>query len=200
MSNAENTILGLKLPTDPRWADLAMYSLQDILTDHAYCEQKAASNCISLIQRYPQYKKLVEELAPIVTEEWGHFRMVLSELNKRKLELGGQRKDEYVNALNDRIQKGGHPEDRFLDRLLVFALIEARSCERFRILSEQLEDPYLKEFYRKFMISEAGHYRLFLDLAREYMPEEKVIKRWKEWLAMEKEILDSIPLRGDRMH
>jgi tRNA-(ms[2]io[6]A)-hydroxylase len=200
MSSSENTILGLKLPTDPRWVDLASISLEDILTDHAYCEQKAASHCISLIQKYPQFTRLVDELSPIVTEEWGHFRMVLSELNKRKLTLGVQRKDVYVNALNEHARQGGDPMDRFLDKLLVFGLIEARSCERFRLLSEGLEDDYLKEFYRKFMISEAGHYRLFLDLAKEYFPEEKVIKRWKEWLEIEKEILATMEVRGDRMH
>lgn len=200
MSSSENTILGLKLPTDPRWVNLASISLEEILTDHAFCEQKAASNCISLIQKYPDHKRLVNELSPIVTEEWGHFRMVLSEMNKRNFTLGPQRKDEYVNQLNDRMKKGGSPEDRFLDRLLVFALIEARSCERFRLLSEGLEDDYFKEFYRKFMISEAGHYRLFLDLAKEYFTEEKVTKRWKEWLKMELEILENLPLRGDRMH
>ncbi|MBL7771794.1 MAG: tRNA-(ms[2]io[6]A)-hydroxylase [Chitinophagaceae bacterium] len=200
MSSSENTILGLKLPTDPRWVNLASISLEEILTDHAFCEQKAASNCISLIQKYPDHKRLVNELSPIVTEEWGHFRMVLSEMNKRNFTLGPQRKDEYVNQLNDRMKKGGSPEDRFLDRLLVFALIEARSCERFRLLSEGLEDDYFKEFYRKFMISEAGHYRLFLDLAKEYFTEEKVATRWKEWLKMELEILENLPLRGDRMH
>ncbi|HNF72795.1 MAG TPA: tRNA-(ms[2]io[6]A)-hydroxylase [Chitinophagaceae bacterium] len=200
MSSSENTILGLKLPTDPRWVNLAEISLEDILTDHAYCEQKAASHCISLIQKYPQYEKLVEELSPIVTEEWGHFRMVLSEIRKRNLRLGTQRKDLYVNALNELISKGGHPIKRFMDQLLVFALIEARSCERFRLLSEELEDPYLREFYRKFMISEAGHYRLFLDLAKTYCPEDEVTRRWKELLEAEKEILRAMDVRGDRMH
>jgi tRNA-(ms[2]io[6]A)-hydroxylase len=200
MSTSENTILGLKLPTDPRWVNLAEISLEDILSDHAYCEQKAASHCISLIQKYPQHTRLVEELSPIVTEEWGHFRMVLAEIRKRKLNLGAQRKDEYVNALNQLETKGAHPDDRLLDRLLIFGLIEARSCERFRLLSEGLEDPYMKEFYRKFMISEAGHYRLFLDLAKTYCDEEKVNKRWKEFLAAEKEILSHLEIRGDRMH
>jgi len=200
MSNNENTILGLKLPTDPRWVNLTEISLEDILTDHAYCEQKAASNCISLIQGYPEHKRLVEELSPIVTEEWGHFRMVLSEINKRNLTLGRQRKDEYVNTLKTFEKKGGSPEDRLLDKLLVFALIEARSCERFRLLSEDLEEEYMRDFYRKFMISEAGHYRLFLDLAKEYCDVDKVNKRWKEWLAIEKEILPQLKIRGDRMH
>jgi tRNA-(ms[2]io[6]A)-hydroxylase len=174
--------------------------LEEILSDHAYCEQKAASNAISLVQKYPDYPELVDELAPLVTEEWGHFRMVLSEIKKRNLVLGVQRKDEYVAALMLHIKNGGHSIDRLLDRLLSFALIEARSCERFRLLSEGLEDEYLKEFYRKFMISEAGHYRMFLDLAKKYCPEEKVKNRWKEWLAIEIEVLKNLPIRGDRMH
>ncbi|WP_291911559.1 tRNA-(ms[2]io[6]A)-hydroxylase [Chitinophaga sp. CB10] len=194
------SILGLKLPTDPRWVNLAAISLTDILTDHAYCEQKAASSAISLIQRNPNRTKLVEELAPIVTEEWGHFRQVLAEMKKRGLQLGKQRKDDYVNALMEFKVKGGSADDSLLDNLLIFALIEARSCERFRLLSEGLEDEYLREFYRKFMISEAGHYRLFIDLANEYFDEEKVRNRWQEWLAREAEILKEIEVRGDRMH
>ena len=194
------SILGLKLPTDPRWVNLAAMSLQDILTDHAYCEQKAASSAISLIQRNPDRTRLVEELAPIVTEEWGHFRQVLAEMKKRGLALGRQRKDDYVNALMDNRVKGGSAADSLLDALLIFALIEARSCERFRLLSEGLEDEYMRDFYRRFMISEAGHYRLFIDLATEYFPEEKVRDRWLEWLKMEAEILENIEVRGDRMH
>ena len=154
-------ILGLQLPTDPRWADLAGLSLEDILTDHAYCEQKAATSCISLIQKYSDKEKLVTELSPVVTEEWGHFRLVLAELQKRGLALGKQRKDIYVNKLLEFQKKGGSPEDRFLDQLLTMALIEARSCERFKRLSEGLDDDYLQKFYRRFMESEGGHYTLF---------------------------------------
>ncbi len=194
------SILGLKLPSDPRWVNLAAISLQDILTDHAYCEQKAASSAISLIQRNPHRIRMVEELAPIVTEEWGHFRQVLAEMKKRGLQLGKQRKDDYVNALLEFKVKGGSAEDAFLDSLLIFALIEARSCERFRLLSEGLEDEYMREFYRKFMISEAGHYRLFIDLAIEYFPEDRVRQRWQEWLHREAEIMNEIEVRGDRMH
>jgi tRNA-(ms[2]io[6]A)-hydroxylase len=131
LSQDTKNILGLQLPTDPRWVDLAEKSLEEILTDHAYCEQKAATTCITLIQRYSDKEKLVNELSPIVTEEWGHFRMVLAELHKRGLKLGKQRKDEYVNKLLEFQLKGGHWEDRFLDQLLTMALIEARSCERF---------------------------------------------------------------------
>src|SRR5215467_6054566 len=127
LSQDTKNILGLQLPTDPRWVNLAEKSLEDILTDHAYCEQKAATSCISLIQRYSDKEKLVRELSPIVTEEWGHFRMVLAELDKRNLKLGKQRKDEYVNGLLQFEIKGGNAEDRFLDKLLIFALIEARS-------------------------------------------------------------------------
>ena len=193
-------ILGLHLPTDPRWVNLAEMSLQEILTDHAYCEQKAATSCISLIQRYSDREKLVTELAPVVTEEWGHFRIVLYELQKRNLALGKQRKDEYVNKLLDFQRKGGNPEDRFLDQLLTMALIEARSCERFKRLSEGLGDEYLQNFYRRFMESEAGHYTLFLELAETYVPKETVRKRWKEWLKYEGSMIQSLEVRGDRMH
>lgn len=200
LSQHTKNILGLKLPTDPRWVNLTAISLEAILTDHAYCEQKAALTCISLIQRYSDRKELVQELAPIVTEEWGHFRLVLSELEKRKLTLGKQRKDEYVNQLLLFQKKGGHIDDRMLDQLLTMALIEARSCERFKRLSEGLEDTYLQSFYRKFMESEAGHYTLFINLADTYLPKEKVRKRWKEWLAYEKEIMNDLAIRGDRIH
>ncbi|MEM1325573.1 MAG: tRNA-(ms[2]io[6]A)-hydroxylase [Bacteroidota bacterium] len=194
-------MLGLQLPTDPRWVNLAEMDLEEILTDHAYCEQKAATACISLIQQYPERKRLVKDLAPIVTEEWGHFRLVLSELEKRNLDLGKQRKDEYVNALLKFQRKGqGSQEDRLLEKLLVCALIEARSCERFRLLSLYINDDDLKDFYYRFMVSEAGHYRLFIDLANHYCGEEKTRKRWKEYLAREAEIMNEIDMRGDRMH
>lgn len=193
-------ILGLQLPTDPRWVDLTAISLEEILTDHAYCEQKAATTCITLIQRYSEYEKLIIELAPIVTEEWGHFRAVLAELHKRSLKLGRQRKDVYVNELLSFQKKGGHVDDRFLDELLTMALIEARSCERFKRLSEGLNDAYLKKFYRKFMESEAGHYTLFITMAEHYLPKEKVRKRWKEWLEFEKELMNRMEIRGDRIH
>ncbi|MCC6727077.1 MAG: tRNA-(ms[2]io[6]A)-hydroxylase [Saprospiraceae bacterium] len=193
-------MLGLKLPTDPRWVNLAEMDLAEILTDHAYCEQKAATSCISLLQGYPDKLKLVKELAPIVTEEWGHFRLVLLELERRNLKLGHQRKDEYVNELMKFGKKGGSSEERLLEKLLTFALIEARSCERFRLLSLNLKEDDLKEFYHKFMVSEAGHYRLFIDLAKTYFPEERVKVRWQEYLDREAEILQNLELRGDRLH
>lgn len=193
-------ILGLHLPTDPRWVDLAGMSLAEILTDHAYCEQKAATSCISLIQRYSEHDRLVRELSPIVTEEWGHFRLVLAELDKRGLKLGKQRKDEYVNELMKFQVKGGNLNDHFLDKLLIFALIEARSCERFKRLSEGLDDEYLRNFYRRFMESEAGHYRLFIELAETYIDKEKVRIRWQEWLAYEAGVMENLTVRGDRIH
>ncbi len=196
----EKKPLGLRLPTDPRWVDLAAISLEEILTDHAYCEQKAATSCISIIQRYPEKELLVRKLAPIVTEEWGHFRAVLRELDRRGLKLGPQRRDEYVNALLAFQKKGGTRDEGLLEKLLVCALIEARSCERFRLLSVGLQDEYLQEFYHKFMISEAGHYRLFLQLAKTYLPVETVKQRWREYLAYESEVVKSLPARGDRMH
>jgi tRNA-(ms[2]io[6]A)-hydroxylase len=193
-------ILGLQLITDPRWVNIAALSLQEILTDHAWCEQKAANSCISLIQKYNDKEELVNELAPIVTEEWGHFRQVLAELRKRSLPLGKQRKDEYVNKLLDFQKKGGSPEERFLDQLLTMALIEARSCERFKRLSEGLTDEYMRKFYRVFMESEAGHYTLFINLAFHYLDREKVRKRWKEWIAYETNVMQNMEVRGDRIH
>ena len=193
-------MLGLKLPTDPRWVNLAEMDLEEILTDHAYCEQKAAVSCISLIQQYPERKEMVNALAPIVTEEWGHFRMVLSELEKRDLNLGRQRKDQYVNKLLAFQQKGGGRDKKLLEKLLTCALIEARSCERFRLLSLYINDDQLKDFYHKFMVSEAGHYVLFIELARGYFGEEKVNKRWQEYLKYEAQIMEELEIRGDRMH
>jgi tRNA-(ms[2]io[6]A)-hydroxylase len=200
LSQDTKNILGLKLPTDPRWVDLAEKSLVDILTDHAYCEQKAATSCISIIQRYSDKEKIVEELSPIVTEEWGHFRLVLAELQKRNLKLGRQRRDEYVNELLKYEIKGGNEDDRMLDKLLICALIEARSCERFKRLSEGLQDEYLRTFYRRFMESEAGHYTLFIELAETYIDKENVRERWTQWLIHEARIMQQLTLRGDRMH
>ena len=162
-------MLGLKLPTDPRWVNIAKKNIEEILVDHAYCEQKAASSCISMIVQYPQFTKLVEVLTPVVAEEWEHFQRVLDHLNKRGYALGPQRKDEYVVALHRNIEKGGSREAQLVEKLLVNALIEARSCERFKLLWQQLEDPDLKNFYHELMISEAGHYKNFIKLAKEYL-------------------------------
>ncbi len=200
LSADTKNILGLQLVTDPRWVDLAAISLEDILTDHAWCEQKAANSCISLIQKYNDKDRLVNELSPIVTEEWGHFRQVIAELRKRNLPLGKQRRDEYVNKLLEFQKKGGSPQERLLDQLLTMALIEARSCERFKRLSEGLTDEYMRKFYRRFMESEAGHYTLSINLAETYLPKEIVRKRWKEWLAYESNIMLNMDVRGDRIH
>jgi tRNA-(ms[2]io[6]A)-hydroxylase len=193
-------ILGLQLATDPRWVDLANLSIEEILTDHAFCEQKAATTCITLITKYSDRPRLVADLAPIVTEEWGHFRMVLAELEKRGLKLGKQRKDEYVNHLIAFQRKGGDFEERFLDQLLTMAMIEARSCERFKRLSEGLPDEYLRNFYRRFMESEAGHYHLFINLAETFLGKEKTKKRWAEWLTYEAGLMKNMQVRGDRIH
>jgi tRNA-(ms[2]io[6]A)-hydroxylase len=200
MSSIDNSILGLKMPTDPRWADLASVSLEEILTDHAFCEQKAATQCISLIQRYPEKEELVNALSPIVTEEWGHFRMVWAEMKKRGYSLGKQRKDDYVNLLIQHEPKHIPGDEKLLHKLMVCALIEARSCERFRLLSEGLSEEALRSFYHKFMISEAGHYRLFIELAEQYYPIEKVRSAWQQWLKIEEQVLQLLTPRGDRMH
>ncbi len=193
-------MLGLKLPTDPRWVNLASMNVEEILTDHAYCEQKAASTSISLIQSYPDYEKLVEELTPIVSEEWGHFKMVLEELKMRGMKLGRQRKDEYVNALQKFIPKGLTREQQLIEKLLFAALIEARSCERFKLLSKEISDEELRKFYKNLMVSEAGHFKLFLDMACQFSDKEKTLKRWDEWLEYEAKVMQDIAPRGDRMH
>lgn len=193
-------MLGLKLPTDPRWVNIAEKQLEEILTDHAYCEQKAATSGITLIVKYADKERIVEEMTPLVAEEWGHFRKVVKELEKRGLKLGRQRKDEYVVKLQQHMLKGGSREQQLVEHLLVNALIEARSCERFRLLSLHMEDDYFKSFYHEFMVSEAGHYRMFIDLAKLHMPEQHVKNRWQELLEAEAHILKHIELRGDRIH
>jgi tRNA-(ms[2]io[6]A)-hydroxylase len=192
-------MLGLKLPTDPRWVNIAEKSIDDILIDHAFCEQKAASTGISLIVRYSDLTKLVNEVTPLVAEEWGHFRRVLKEMAKRGVSLGRPRKDDYVIGLQSYMIKG-NSQGLLLEKLLVSALIEARSCERFRLLSLYCSDESLRGFYHEFMVSEAGHYRMFIDLAKEYYPEDQVKKRWQEWLVIEADVLAGLELRGDRVH
>lgn len=193
-------MLGLKLATDPAWVNIAEKSIEDILVDHAYCEQKAASNGISIIIKYPDKEKLVNEITAIVAEEWGHFRKVLKELEKRGYKFGHKRKDEYVNELLKWIRKSGNHQEQMIDRLMVCAMIEARSCERFRLLSLHIEDEDLKKFYHEFMVSEAGHYITFINLAKEYEKEEVVMKRWDDMLEYEAEIIYSLDHRGDRVH
>jgi tRNA-(ms[2]io[6]A)-hydroxylase len=188
------------MPTDPRWVRLTEKSIEEILTDHAYCEQKAASSGISLIVSFPEKKELVDQVMLVVDEEWGHFRMVLDELKKRGLELGRQRKDEYVVKLNQKIKKDHSRDGHLLNKLLMLALIEARSCERFKLLSQEINDAALRSFYKKLMVSEAGHYKLYIDLANTYLPKEIVKERWEYFLEVEAEVLKELDLRGDRMH
>ena len=200
MEDLKNNLLGLQLPTDPRWVNIAQMNIEDILVDHAYCEQKAASSCISLIVQYPDKKELVDMMTPVVAEEWSHFERVIEQLNKRGMTFGKMRKDEYVIRLSQILKKGGSREQQLVEKLLMNALIEARSCERFKLLSQNIEDEELQKFYYELMVSEAGHYKNFLSLAKTYMPEEYVQQRWKEFLVEEAEILRTLEVRGDRMH
>jgi tRNA-(ms[2]io[6]A)-hydroxylase len=200
MESKDKFTLGLELPTDPRWVNIAEKSIEEILIDHAYCEQKAASSCISLIVQYPDKEKLVEVLTPIVAEEWSHFERVIDELRKRGYSLGHARKDEYVEALYKALRKGGNREQQLLEKLLLNALIEARSCERFKILWKNIPDKSLSVFYYELMVSEAGHYKNFLQLAKEYLPEELVNERWRQFLEQEAVIVKNLKVRGDRMH
>jgi tRNA-(ms[2]io[6]A)-hydroxylase len=196
----EKHVLGLELPTDPRWVNIAEKNIREILVDHAYCEQKAASSCISLIVSYPDKEEVVNALTPVVAEEWSHFERVLDELRKRGWALGPQRKDEYVEKLQGLVKKGGSREQQLVEKLLLNALIEARSCERFRLLWQQISDKSLSQFYYELMVSEAGHYKNFLALAKVYMAEEWVMQRWRELLAGEASVVHNLQVRPDRMH
>ena len=198
--NLNKTILKLKLPTDPRWVNIAEKNIEDILVDHAYCEQKAATSGISLIVKYPDKEKLVEEMTALVAEEWGHFERVLEELKKRGFALGRNRPDEYVVALSKHIRKGDKRERQLMDHLLINALIEARSCERFKLLWKNIQDEGLQKFYYELMVSEAGHYVSFVKLAKEYMPAEIVDARLQELLRIEADIIATLEHRPDRMH
>lgn len=200
MEKHKNHILGLQLPSDPRWVNIAQMNIDEILIDHAYCEQKAASSGISLIVQYPEKKELIESMVPLVAEEWNHFERVIEQLNKRGVALGKKRKDNYVLKLNEVIKTGGSRDQQLVEKLLLNALIEARSCERFKILSQEIEDDELKKFYYELMVSEAGHYKNFITLAKLYMPEDYVAARWAAFLKAEAEILRSLEVRGDRMH
>jgi tRNA-(ms[2]io[6]A)-hydroxylase len=200
MESKDKFTLGLELPTDPRWIDVASMNIEEILVDHAYCEQKAASTGISIIIQFPEKEKLVESLTALVAEEWGHFERVLAELKKRGYSLGAKRKDVYVDELFKVMKKGGSRDQLLLERLLMNALIEARSCERFKILWKNIGDEGLSKFYYELMVSEAGHYKTFLQLAKEYIPEEKVMERWRELLDQEAAIVKNLEFRGDRMH
>lgn len=185
-------MLGLKLPTDPRWVNIVEKNIEDILTDHAYCEQKATSTAISLIVSFPEYTDLVKEMTALVKEEISHFKMVHDKILARGWVLGRDRKDEYVIQLLKFFPKGGSRTTQLLHRLLYAALIEARSCERFRLLSEELEDKELAEFYRKLMVSEANHYTMFLKFARQYGDRKIVDEKWQELLSYEAEIMKDL--------
>ena len=198
--NLNKSILKLKLPTDPRWVNIAEKNIEEILVDHAYCEQKAATSGISLIVKYPDKEKLVDEMTALVAEEWGHFERVLDELKKRGFALGRNRPDEYVVELAKHIRKGDKRERQLMDHLLVNALIEARSCERFKLLWKNIQDEGLQKFYYELMVSEAGHFVSFIKLAKEYMPAEVVEARLQELLKIEANIIANLEHRPDRMH
>jgi tRNA-(ms[2]io[6]A)-hydroxylase len=185
-------MLGLKLPTDPRWVDIVEKNIDEILIDHAFCEQKAASTAISLIVSFPEYTELVQEMIALVKEEMSHFKMVHDRIIARGQTLGHQRKDVYVGALLKFFGKGGDRTTQLVHRLLYAALIEARSCERFRILSLQLEDKELAKFYHDLMASEANHYTMFLGFARNYGDRKEVDKKWEDLLNYEAEIMKDL--------
>lgn len=184
-------MLGLKLETDPRWVNIVETNIEEILTDHAYCEQKAATNALTILISFPYYTDLVDEMVKLAKEELSHFEMVHQKIQERGLKLGYERKDEYVGELYKFMRKGDHRKEIVLiDRLLFGAMIEARSCERFKLLSEKINDEDLKSFYRDLMISEATHYTLFIGFARKYGAKtEDIDKRWQEWLDYEASVI-----------
>ena len=183
-------MLGLKLPTDPRWVKIVEKNIHEILTDHAFCEQKAASTAISLMIRYPEESELVEAMIALAQEELSHFEMVHQKIRKRGWVLGRERKDQYVRDLRQFFPNGGSRMDQLVHQLLYAAMIEARSCERFRLLSESIDDKDLQKFYKKLMISEAHHYTLFLKLARKYGQDEKTVnKKWNLLLEFEAKLM-----------
>jgi len=189
---SEKTILKLQLPTDPKWVKNVVESnIEEILTDHAFCEQKAASNAITLIVQNPNLSDLVQEMAMLVQEEMDHFKRVHDIILERGYELGRERKDDYVNELRRFVVVGGGREAQLIDRLLFSAMIEARSCERFKVLSENINDKQLADFYHELMVSEAGHYTMFIRLAKKYAGNVDVDKRWKEFLAYEAEVIQN---------
>ena len=185
-------MLGLKLPSDPRWVNIAEKNIEKILSDRAFCEQKAASTAISLIVSFPEYTELVQEMIALVEEEMSHFKMVHDLILERGFTLGRDRKDAYVSRLLQFFPKGGSRTTQLVHRLLLAALIEARSCERFRLLSEHLEDKKLAKFYRKLMISEANHYSSFLGFARKYGERNQVDQKWDALLEFEAEIMKTL--------
>lgn len=185
-------MLGLKLPTDPRWVNIVEKNIEEILTDHAWCEQKAASTAISLIVTHPEYSELVTAMTALAREEMGHFKMVHDRILQRGYILGRDRRDEYVVKLMTFFPKGGSRVTNLIHRLLYAALIEARSCERFRLLSENLEDKELAEFYRNLMVSEANHYTMFLNFARKYGERKEVDQKWQDLLEFEAEIMKDL--------
>ncbi|MEL0241518.1 MAG: tRNA-(ms[2]io[6]A)-hydroxylase [Flavobacteriaceae bacterium] len=192
-------MLGLKLPTDPRWVNIVEKNIEEILTDHAYCEQKAASTAISIIIGFPDRSELVKEMTALVREEMGHFNMVHEKIVERGWKLGRERKDEYVIELMKFFPKGGSKTTHLVHKLLYAALIEARSCERFRLLSENIADKELADFYRNLMVSEANHYTMFLGFARKYGDREVVDQKWQDLLAYEAEIMANLG-KKETMH
>ncbi|MCL6294797.1 tRNA-(ms[2]io[6]A)-hydroxylase [Jejuia spongiicola] len=185
-------MLGLKLPTDPRWVNIVEKNIEEILTDHAFCEQKATSTAISLIVSFPEYTELVQEMVALVKEEISHFKMVHDIILKRGWTLGRDRRDDYVVQLIKFFPKGGSRTTQLVHRLLYAALIEARSCERFRLLSEELQDKELADFYRKLMVSEANHYTMFLGFARQYGNKKEVDTKWQQLLDFESKIMANL--------
>jgi tRNA 2-(methylsulfanyl)-N6-isopentenyladenosine37 hydroxylase len=185
------SVLRLKLPTDPRWVNIVEKNIEEILSDHAWCEQKAATNAITIVTNNPEYPEMVTELLALAKEELEHFQMVHAIIVKRGLTFRREEKDAYVVELANYMKRSnnGTRVSGLVERLLFSAMIEARSCERFKVLSENIQDPELAKFYRELMESEAGHYTTFITFARKYGQDIDVEKRWREWIEFEDSVI-----------
>ena len=191
--------LPLHSRTPVEWARAVLADPIRLLMDHAFLEKKAASNALELLTRWPGefVDGWVDTMTSVARDEAAHLAQVTRILRRRGARLDRLHKNPYANALRLLVRKG-HPGET-LDRLLISALIEVRSCERFAVLAEASEDAELAEFYSALFASEFGHYRTFLDLARKIASPKAVDARWQELLAEEARIL-AAQEAGPRIH
>lgn len=194
-------MLALLCPTDPRWTECVERDLDGLLRDHAHCEIKAAQSALSLVARFgAEDPDLVAPLVALAHEETEHFEAVHARIRARGGVMSHPGSDEYVAAL--RRAAGADRDDGqdpLLDRLLISALVEARSCERFKLLSERLGDASLRAFYRELMGSEAKHFRLFAGLAEGRFGADAARARLEVLAGREAVVAGKLPL-GPTVH
>lgn len=190
----QNEISPLHAPTPPGWTKIVLEDFNSFLLDHASCERKAASVCMSFVSRHSEYPALTEPLITLAREELEHFAQVYRMIQQRGLTLSFDEPDHYVKNLFAAMRHGA--EDRLLDRLVIAGLIEARGHERFSLVADALEDPGLKSFYGALARSEAGHYRVFIRIAEHLFAQDKVDAAIQRLAALESEVMLALPLRA----